>query len=303
MNSLKDLKVNASIDGLSLSCSPRSGDVFLSDTIGDYHKIDGFKKNFQLDQNLKKIDKRCKHYSWRLVFEHQSSKNLLWICNDRITKRHLIPPLYLHFFSSYHSPLRFHEVKDALSSLEKDQGYNFRISKTDVAIDLIHPQRINLHRKVLNAINIKKKQKIEEIKGTTKTLVIGSPRSSNRIIVYDKRQQLMETKDITVPEDISRIEIRLKSHALNNTIQTIDDLQQKAWASGLYGRYFSLDHPLPQLKELLGKRLASKPIWKLKSILASKFGSVPNNFHRDYIRETKGFGPAVRNALAEFLWN
>ena len=189
----------------------------------------------------------------------------------------------------------------------RNHGLIFTISAIDIAIDLIHPQQIDLHGRVLRAINPKKKRNVhfprDNDSKITTTLVMGSPRSSNRVTSYDKREQLMEVKGIIVPKDISRIEIRLKPHALNNSIRTLDDLKQRGWASNLYGRYFSLDYPQPPLRATLGAKLSRKPIRKLKGLLASKLGYVPYNFSRDYIREHKRFGPAVRKALAGFKWD
>ena len=212
----------------------------------------------------------------------------------------------MHFLSSYNSPLQYKDVCDTLAIFEKNHGLIFTIAAIDVAIDLIHPQQIDLHRRVLKAINPKKKRDVYFLKDknskVTTTLVVGSPISSNRVTAYDKRRQLMEVKGQTVQEDISRIEIRLKPHALNNSIRTLDDLKHRGWASNLYGRYFSLDYPQPPLRATLGAKLSRKPIRKLKGLLASKLGYVPYNFSRDYIREHKRFGPAVRKALAGFKW-
>jgi hypothetical protein len=153
----------------------------------------------------------------------------------------------------------------------------------------------------LRAINPKKKQYVELINGTD-TLVMGAHGSSHRITTYDKGRQLEEKKKIHIQEDISRIEIRLRPHALSKPFSTINDLRKMGWASPLYGSYFSLDYPLPVLKSLLGKKLASTPTWNLRELLAGKLGKLPGNFSRDYVREHYRFGPAVRKALAAFKW-
>jgi hypothetical protein len=132
---------------------------------------------------------------------------------------------------------------------------------------------------------------------------MGAHGSSQRFKVYDKRQQLIDRKQIAISGDISRIEISLRPHVFKGAVKTIADLCQRGWASPLYGSYFRLDHPLPPLKSLLGIDLASKPIWKLKKILAAKLGKLPDNFCRDYVREHRRFGPAVRKAMAEFEWS
>ncbi len=307
MSILRGLKGRVSIDGISLSCSPRSAGIFLPDTIGKYHRIRNFKIEESAPDKKEDFDKRCKNYQWRFVYEHQKSKNLMWACTDRFSRTHLVPPIYIHFLSSYNSPLQYKDVSDTLGILEKNHGLNFTISAIDVAIDLIHPQQIGLHKRMLRAINPKKKRDVrflEDKNGKiTTTLVMGAPASSNRVTAYDKRRQLMEVKGQTLQEDISRIEIRLKPHALNNSIRTLDDLKQRGWASNLYGRYFSLDYPQPALRFFLGQELSKEPIRKLKGILTAKLGWTPNNFNRDCLREHKRFGPAVRKALAEFKWS
>jgi hypothetical protein len=281
--------------------------MFLHNTIGKYHRFMDLKLNESAPDKLEGFDQRCKNYRRRRIYKHQESKNLMWACTDRCSRTHLVPPIYMHFLSSFNRPLPYKDVSETLSILEKNHGLNFTISAIDVAIDFLHPQQIDLHKRVLRAINPKKKRDVrflEDKNGKiTTTLVMGAPTSSNRVTAYDKRQQLMEVKDIIVPEDISRIEIRLKPHALNNSIRTLDDLKQRGWASNLYGPYFSLDYPQPPLRATLRAKLSRKPIRKLKGLLASKLGYVPYNFSRDYIREHKRFGPTVRKALAGFKWD
>jgi hypothetical protein len=279
----------------------------LPKTIGKYHRIMGRKLNESAPDKLEDFDQRCKNYRWRFIHEHLESKNLMWACTDRYSKTHLVPPIYMHFLSSFDRPLPYKDVSETLSILEKSHGLNFTISAIDVAVDLIHTQQIDLHKRVLRAINPKKKRDVRFLEDKdgkiSTTLVMGAPTSSNRVTAYDKREQLMEVKGIIVPEDISRIEIRLKPHALNNSIRTLDDLKQRGWASNLYGRYFSLDYPQPALRYFLGQELSKEPIRKLKGLLTAKFGWTPNNFNRDCLREHKRFGPAVRKALAGFKWD
>jgi hypothetical protein len=302
MNPLNGLKAQVSIDGLSLSCSPQSGGVFLKKTIGDYYRIREFKRTPEKNKHGTKRDRRCENYNWRFVYEHQASLNLLMACTDRIPGKSYIPTLYLHFFSSYLHPLRFREVSDTLDVLKRNHGIEFSVTQIDLAIDLIHPRKIDLHSRVSRAINPMKKRDVKLIRGTT-TLLMGAHGSSQRFKVYDKGQQLIDRKKIAIPGDISRIEITFRPRVLNVAVCTIGDLRQRGWALPIYCLYFRLDHPLPPLKSLLGIDLASKPIWKLKKILAAKLGKLPDNFCRDYVREHSRFGPAVRKALAAFKWN
>lgn len=301
MNPLKNLLVKASVDGISLSCAPQLNDPYLPNVIGEYNRISSINLEVERKKKGHKRDRRCENYKWRFIYQHQASRNLLIVCTKRLFKKSFIPPIHVRFLSSYTSPLSFHEVKDTLNAFRKDHGIEFRVTKLDLAIDLIHPLNIHLHRRVSRSINPLKKRSVKLIKGTD-TLVIGALRSPRRLKVYDKGQQLIDKKQTAIQDDISRIEITLRPLALNPPVRNIEGLRKKGWASSLYGSYFTMDHPLPPLKSMLGKRLSSKPIWKQKELLIEKLGKLPDNFCRDFVREHKRFGPAVRKALASFRW-
>ena len=299
MDMLKALRTKVHIDMIALSCSAQEEDVTLPDRIGKYRKI----KQFSIGESHGPVrDMRCRNYRWRLIYQHEVTGNYLWACRGRHFSCNSIPAVYLTFFSSYQHPLTFDDVDQTLRVLKKDYAITFQISKIDVAIDLIHPNEIGLHRRVLRAINPKRKRDVRVIGQTTKTLIIGAPSSAHRVTAYDKGQQLSQVKKINVAGDISRIEVRLKSSVLKKSVQTIKDLRKVGWAAPIYGRFFSLDRATPKLMDLLGKGIARKPIRKLKNILIRKFGAVPNNFSRDCIREHNRFGPAIRDALATFKW-
>jgi hypothetical protein len=57
------------------------------------------------------------------------------------------------------------------------------------------------------------------------------------------------------------------------------------------------------LKAVIGERAARVPLHMIKAALKQQNGKLPDNFHRDSIREHRVFGPAVRNALASYKWN
>ena len=91
---------------------------------------------------------RCHNYKWRHILENKNNGNLLIVCNRRISKEHLIPAIYLQFFSSIDSPLIRRDVERVLNDLEKRRSLNFRIAGLHLAIDLIHPTKTDLHKRV-----------------------------------------------------------------------------------------------------------------------------------------------------------
>jgi hypothetical protein len=256
-------------------------------------------KEDALDATEPQKFERCHHYMWRHILENESNGNLLIACNYRISKVHLVPAIYLQFFSSIDSPLSRRDVEKVLEDLEKRRSLNFRISGLHLAIDLIHPTNNDLHKRVNRAINFKKKRTFSAIGSMTTG---GSPRSSNRISSYNKTEQLREEKGIAKKEAISRIEMQMHPHRMGNFVSTMDDLKKRGWALPLYGRYFSLDSPCPALRPLLGKGFMKIAIRNLKGELINRRVAVPSNFHRDYLQEHKLFGPMVRKALARFRW-
>jgi hypothetical protein len=309
MSLAKDLKVKVSVDGLCLTSTHRVNDINIGNKLGDYvakappHRI-GKDKAKQRDEDILDAEKpqkfeRCHHYNWRRILENKHNGNLLKVCNMRISKEHLIPAIYLQFFSSIDSPLSRRDVEKVLEDLEKSRSLNFRIAGLHLAIDIIHPTKTGLHKRVNRAINFKKKRTFSEIGSTTTG---GSPKSSNRVSSYNKTEQLLEKKGISKKEAISRIEIRMHPHRMGNFISMLDDLEKRRWALPLYGRYFSLDSPNLALKALLGKGVMKIAIRNLKGELIKHLGEPLPNFHRDYLQEHKLFGPMVRKALARFRW-
>jgi len=75
------------------------------------------------------------------------------------------------------------------------------------------------------------------------TLYLGSTRSPNQVVLYDKREQLKDQDEILIEGDICRIETRMKLSQLENRISALDELRCEGWASFIYGNYFSLDRP------------------------------------------------------------
>ncbi len=300
----KNLKVKVSIDGLCLTSTSRVNDINVGNNLGEYqtnnrHNIERGK--FKNDHTVEKEGKfeRCHHYRWRHIFKHISNGNQLTVCNDRISKTHLIPAIRLEFLSSFISPLTRTDVERVLKNLEKNRSLNFRISAIDLTIDLIHPTKISLHKRVNRSINPMKKRTVNEI-GTMTSM--GSARASNRLTSYDKVEQLRQVKSIKVNGDISRIEIRLHPHRMGNFVRTLNDLGKRGWAMPLYGRYFSLSTPSPYAKAHFGSSVLEIAVRNLKDELEKRLGGVLSNFSRDYLQEHKRFGPMVRKALAKFRW-
>ena len=247
------------------------------------------------------IDNRGLNYKWLLQYKHEDSGNILNVYAQKIRNHNFIPSVYAFFLSSYDNPLGSIDVKYAVQDLCEKKLKGFHLSKIHLATDLIVPNRINLHERVIRSINPLKKREVEILEGTS-TLYLGGPRSSNQVVVYDKREQLKERKGILIEGDISRIEVRMRMGSLKNRISKLDDLRCEGWASFIYGKYFSLDIPRYTLKAVIGEQAAKMPLHTIKTVLKQQNGKLPDNFHRDYIRGHRHLGPAVRNALDKFGW-
>jgi len=305
MSKLKDLIAIVSIDGIGMSCYNNCAEnVYAGDVLGEYNQFRKMNLNTHRPMNNSgSIDKRGLNYKWLLQYKHKDSDNILNIYAQKIRNQHFVPSVYAFFHSSYNKPLGSIDVNYALQDLCERKLKGFHFSKIHLATDLIVPDRINLLERISRSINPLKKRQIVVLEGFPNTLYLGSPISANQVVVYDKRVQLKEKKGILIEEDVSRIEVRMKMSPLKNRISTLDELRCEGWASFIYGNFFSLDRPRHALKGLIGKRETKMPLHKIKATMRRQNGKLPNNFHRDYIREHRIFGPAVRNALASYKWN
>ena len=113
-----------------------------------------------------------------------------------------------------------------MDAFKRNHGIEFSVTQIDLAIDLIHPRKIDLHSRVSRSINPMKKRDVKLYKGTT-TLLMGAHGSSQRFKVYDKGQQLIDKKKIAIPGDISRIEITFRPRVLSAVCMTIGDLRTR----------------------------------------------------------------------------
>ena len=305
MTELRNLTTKVSIDGLGLSCYNNfSKNVFVGSPLGGYKKVRDINLVAQqLRNHSGVIDRRGLNYKWLLQFEHQATSNVLNIYTQKIQNQHLVPSVFAFFHSSYHNPLGSLDVKFALKDLCGKKLKGFNLSQVHLATDLIAPEEINLHQRVCRSMNPLRKRQIVVFEGSPDTLYLGSPRSPNQVVAYDKGVELNEKHGILIEEDVSRIETRMRASLKGNSIETLEDLRREGWASFIYGRFFSLDRPRHALKALIGERGAKMPIYKIKDTMRKQNGKLPDNFHRDYIREHRIFGPAVRNALASYKWN
>ena len=103
---------------------------------------------------------------------------------------------------------------------------------------------------------------------------------SNQVSSYNKTEQLLEKKGISIEEAISRVELRMRPHRMGNLVDYLDDMKKRGWALPLYGRYFSFDSPCFSLRPLLGKGFMKIAIRNLKGELINRRVAVPANFHQ-----------------------
>ena len=302
---LQDINVTVSIDGLVMDCTSRIDDLKLSNLtkITNYNlkKVIPIK---DLTHTWKEIQKRtiCRKYNLLYHFENPDTNNKLWVCANRKNnqgEKHLLPSAMLSFGSNYFHPLKYEDVSKIVAGLEKKYNVGARISIVHLACDFQHNQKINLHKRVLRSIKAGKKRKPTCI-GTTR--YFGSPTSSNQIVAYDKILQLNEKKGKKIDGDISRVEIRMDVHRMNNFVASLEEVGSCNW-SFLYGKYLSFHHPTNKLKKILGKNDSLLPVWEMKNIADKRHKIKPSNFYRDYMREHKWFSSALRNALDTYRWN
>jgi len=307
MSILKDLKPQVTIDGIGLSCGNKGGnEVYVGKVFGGYRRKKTINQKVNRPvNNSGNFDLRGKNYKWRFLYEHDDTGNILRVHTERLLNHNYIPPVYAFFYSSYDQPLGSIDVQYVLGDLRQRIQKGFHLSQIHLATDLITPNRINLFERVRRSINPLKKQIVYESKEYPGTIYFGSPRSSNQVVLYDKGEQLRNKnkKGHLVEDDVCRIEVRMKLNQLKNRIITLDELRSEGWASFIFGNLFSLDRPRHSLKALIGQKMTKMPLYQIKDIMRKQDGKLPDNFHRDYIREHRIFGPAVRDALASYKWN
>lgn len=304
MTKLKGLKPQVTIDGIGLSCGNKGGkEVYVGDVLGGYRKSGAIdlEKNRPVNESGN-VDQRGKNYKWLFLYGHEDTENTLRVYTARRLYHNYVPPTYAFFYSSHDQHLRSIDVQYALGDLLQKAKNSYHLSQIHLASDLITPNKINLSNRVIRSINPLKKRQVGVYEGFPSTLYLGSPRSWNQIAIYDKGEQLRTKKGTIVEEDICRIEVRMKLSPYKNRISTLDELRSEGWASFVYGNLFSLDHPKHAFKALYGETMAQMPLYQIKEQLRQQYGKLPFNFHRDYIREHRIFGPAVREALELYKW-
>ena len=226
----------------------------------------------------------------------------MWICFKRenpVEKRHLVSGMMIYFGSGYLTPLRYKDVVEVEKQIKEKHNICLRPSNVHLAIDIMHPNRIGLHKRVCRAICAGNKR-IIEMRDTS--LIFGSTKSSNQIVVYDKTKQLKEKNIMTLSYDVSRVEMRMNIHRMGNFATTVEELGKLDW-SFLYGKYISFHQPNERLRELLNKKDLQKPIWEIKKIIRDRYQIKSSRFYRDYLKPHKWFSEPVRKALIEFRWN
>ena len=305
MGLLKKIGVRISIHNLSLDSSKRIKDISISreTTYGNY-VFNQIRPLDPLQKRLKKEGKRqlCENYKWRFEYKHRQNGNYMWICFKRenpVEKRHLVSGMMIYFGSGYLTPLRYRDVVEVENQIKDKHNICLRPSNIHLSIDIMHPNKIGLHKRVCRAIYVGKKR-ILEMKNDS--LIFGSTKSGNQIVAYDKTKQLEEKNIMTLTYDVSRVELRMNIHRMGNFAITVEELGKLEWTF-IYGKYISFHQPNERLRELLTKKDLQRPIWELKKIIMNRFQIKPSMFYRDYLKPHKWFSEAVREALIEFRWN
>ena len=293
--------VTVSIDKICCSV-PEHYEIFYEST-----KIPGFildKYMSSSSTDLQRLDTETKYLSRKYrsigVFYHKKTGNRLRICNQR--KGHpYISPLFLIFDSSYKRPLSGEEVFPVQEYFLKKHNLHLRLSEIHLAIDIAAPKGSGIHDLVARSIKAGKKGAPDHI--AVDTLYFGKLNSPSMVVVYNKAQHLRQMKGLTVPTDISRIELKLKIPRLGNFLGGLEDLAVHDW-SFVYPKYFSLHQPNQRLRSKLRdqpKRLLL-PLWLLKQVMQEEYGLSPSNFYARYLEDHPRLSAPVRQALSRYRW-
>jgi len=296
------MKVELKIDKYCLSKKRNKGNVFYQSD-----KIPGFKprKRIVTQSDLEILIKETKqwgliYYKYIWKYFNEETGNLLIICNGRKKKG---SPIYLIFYPHYPNKLTYNEVI-AVEEYFKGIGASLRPSVVHLALDLISKSN-NLYDIVKMAIKPGTKGKPldgEPFKDYDTSLYFGKPKCANQLVVYDKTRQLLEDKGVKIPDNLCRVEFRIKVPLMENFIRSTDELAHYDWSS-IYNRFYSFHHRTYELKKEL-KAIGESwrhPIWELKDIAVNKL-HVQSNFYRDYLIDHPQLTPLVQRVLAEYRW-
>jgi len=293
--------VTVSIDRISCSV-PEHYEIFYESTKIPNFLLDQYMSSSSMD--LRKLDTETKYLSRKYrsigVFHHQTTGNRLRICNQR--KKHpYISPLFLIFDSSYKYRISGEEVFPVQEYFLQQHNLHLRPSEIHLAVDIAAPKGSGIHDIVGRSIRAGKKGAPDHIE--VDTLYFGKLNSPSMVVVYNKAQHLRQMKGLTVPTDLSRIELKLKIPRLGNFLATLDDSAVQDW-SFVYPKYFSLHQPNHRLRGKLRdqpKRLLL-PLWVLKQVMEEEYGVWPSNFYARYLEDHPRLSAPVRQALSRYRW-
>ena len=259
-----------------------------------YAEIPGFKAVKKLPDKVPD-DNDGSNYKAKYLYKNGSTMMAVYF----MRKTKWVSPLYIIFWSDYHHEISLSAVKAVENFLRDKCGYEMRVSKVDVATDLIFTD-YDAFPKVIRTFKPGRKRK--PTKEYESSVYFGTRKSPVSLIVYDKTKQLAEEKGVYIDKNVVRVEVRLNIPKCKNFIQTVDDLAEHNWL-WLCDKHFSFHLKKPSFREkLLDMGVEpSQPIWKLRDIM-SGVGKWPSNFYRDclYNHPKELF---VRSALASYRWN
>jgi hypothetical protein len=302
MSSLKQTKINISVDLAAFSSAINIGEITPPQQMGEYQH----NRNYLLEElNKKKKNqntyKPCHYFKMIAEYFHSKTGNRATICYKRknFKEKDLIPSFKVTFESSYTNPLDYTDVEKAVKDL-KCLGADLRVSVIHLAIDFVNQQPIKLHEKICRRIKPGKKSTFKEFDTTH---YYGYPSSACTLAVYRKTKQLHEKKKIIIPEDICRVEIRMRIPRLKNFVSSLEDVGRFNWL-WFYNRHFSFHYPNHKTLGRIGKKQATKKtIWELRDFMVKKIGITPSNFYRDYLRDHSVLATLTIKALDKFRWH
>jgi hypothetical protein len=304
------LTANISIDKLIFSV-PERHEVFYDSHLVPNYRFEQYLRvgeNYKLSKEDEDLPRKYKSIAF---FYHKATGNRLRICSNRKRKHGYISPLYIIFDSSYEHPLSCDEVFPVRDYFKEKHNVQFRPSEVHIATDLIGLKNSGLHDLATRSIKAGKKGAPTQIRNGN--LYFGGRKTTRKterppvlpviVVVYDKARELWEVKKIRVPNDITRIEVRLKITRLGNFATTLEELADHDW-SFIYPKYFSLLAPTYMLKRKLRHKPKQLllPTWLLKKSMRKDYGAWPSNFYRDLLKEHPQLSNLVRQALADYRW-
>lgn len=292
------MKLNVKIDKLCLSVKNRGDVLYPFKAVPGYR----FSNYVSSSTGIYEIDSNRCNYK-KVVKYKKRNGNLLFIFNLRKKRKGcaFIAPLYVVFLTGYYNKINYQDVYDIEQFFMKICNTRFRISKVDLALDIISKKQINLYEKVIRTVKPGGRQRYPS-RIEPNGIYFGIVKGRWILIIYDKTKQMKEKHGIDIDSDVTRAELRLKVPQLKNFVLTIDDLATYDW-SDIYGKYYSFHRIKPGLKSQLRSinEPWRQPLWDIRDIMENRFNKTHSNFYRDCLTDHPMAG-AIRTALANFKW-